>query len=429
MSEEELIDTYRPGKKESIEDVIMKLREERPSRLRFCATTGLSMEQIAALNEAIPKSITELRLSNCQHSFVVCALEKLKSTPIKKLYLFDIKINAQIMKIIGELLELNQGLIEVNVKDNSVESEGISLIANGIRHHSTLERLDLSNSLADRMGKDILLDAMQQNSSIQALNLSGKVLESSTSNKALGVMLRQNGTLKELDLCQNSLQNDEVIEMADTLRLNNKSLSTLRLANTGLGHHAAIAIGQMLAKNTTLTLLDVGGNQFGYLGAIAIVEGIRCLQHLDLRSTRLGITGSKAICKMLRTNHTLRSLNLSRNNFGDEGAVNVVDGLIFNTELRSLSLSMCSITRTGAIYLGRKLHAMSGIKQLFLFQNSIDKDGFNALLQGLKDNVSLVDLGIEKRYLSSSDELSLYLKLNRIGRCVLREPDLPDGLW
>ena len=400
---EDSIVTYRPGEKDSIEDIVLKLRRNPPTRLRLCVVVGLSDKEAIALTDSIPNNIDELRLHHCQHFFVSQVLEKLKVTPIKKLYLFGNQIDDSLVHAVGELLQANQGLIEITLKHNAIESKGACSIAEGLRNHSTLKRVDLSDSLFDNRGKDALLEAMQHNKSVKVMNLAGKVFRSLPSEQSLGAMLRENSALEELDLRHNCLRQADVIEMADALWFNNKTLRTLRLSNTNLDSPGAIALGQMLARNTALEQLDLGGNEkIGFAGAVAIAQGVRTLVHLDLQNTRLGAVGAKAVAHMIRTNKALKSLNLSRNNFGDEGAIHVAEALVYNTALKTLSLSMCSITKTGAIFIGRSLPSMYGIQHLFLYQNPIDEEGSQALLKGLKDNMSLcvVDFfGVEKRFM------------------------------
>lgn len=429
---EDFIDTYRPGERDSIEDVVINMKEKQPSRLRLCVVVGLTDTEVIALADAIPHNIYELRLNHCQPSFVARVLERLKGTPIKKLCLFGNQINDCLIKAVGELLQANQGLEELNMKHNAIESLGAFSLAEGIRNHSTLEIVDLSDSLLDNRGKDALLEAMQQNKSVKTLNLAGKMFRSLPSKQNLGAMLGENTTLESLDLRRNTLQNGEALEMAHALTTSNRSLQVLHLANTDIDSQTAVALGEMLASNTCLIDLDLGGNQqIGHVGATAIAGGLRTLQHLDLRNTRLGVNGAKAIADMLTTNTTLKSLNLSRNNFGDEGAIHVAEALVQNKTLKTLSLSMCSISKTGAIYLGRVMSEMHGIQQLFLYQNPIDQEGSLALLEGLKSNMSLIDFGVEKRFMPSCEEVSFYLKLNRIGRrALLRDDDtFPETLW
>jgi Ran GTPase-activating protein (RanGAP) involved in mRNA processing and transport len=421
---------FRPGERDALEDVILSLKEQRPLRLRLCVVVGLSDEEVISLADAIPIDIQELRLNHCQHSFVAQVVEKLKDTKIRKLTLFGNQINDGLVKAVGELLQKNQGLEEVNLKHNAIESFGACAIAQGLRCHSTLRRVDLSDSLVDNRGKDSLVDAMKYNKSVKVMNLAGKVFRSLPSNESLGEMLCQNSALQELDLCRNYLNPREVIEMADALKTSNRSLTSLRLCSTNLDRNCSVAIGEMLACNPTLKHLDLGGNQkIGFSGAIAIAEGVTYLEHLDLRNTRLGVIGANAISQMLKKNTSLKSLNLSRNNIGDEGCALLIDGLAKNAGLRTLSLSMCSITKKGAIYLGHHLPGMEVIKHIFLYQNPIDEDGSMALLEGLKKNMSLIDFGLEKRCMPSCEELSFYLKLNRVGRRVLREHFIPDALW
>ena len=426
----DFVDRYRPGEKESIEDDIINLRQGKPSRLDLSVVTGLSEAEVIDLADAIPDNIVELRLRHCQQSFVAKVLKRLKETSISTLSLVGNHIDDHLSQGVGELLIANQGLVEINLRQNIIETKGACLIAKGLQIHSTLKRVNLSDSIVDNLGKDALLEAMHHNKSVTVLTLVGKVFRTVPSIQSFGGMLRMNSTLQELDLRSNPLRREEVIEIADALRRENSTLRVLRLSDTNIDSFAAIALGQMLETNMTLTKLDLGGNQnIGFLGAVAIAKGVRTLKHLDLRNTRLGPVGAKALALLIRTNKSLKYLNLSRNNFGDEGAIHVAEALIYNTSLEQLSLSMCSITKTGAVFIGRTLPMMHGIKHLFLYQNPIDEEGSQALLEGLMDNMRLADLGIEKRFMPSCELLSFYLQLNRAGRRALREENVPDAVW
>lgn len=426
----DFIDRYRPGEKESIEDDIINLRQRQPSRLDLSVVIGLSEAEVIDLADAIPKNIVELRLRHCQQIFVAKVLEKLKETTISTLSLVGNHFDDHLSHGVGELLIANQGLKEIILRHNTIETTGACSIAKGIQVHSTLELVDLSDSIIDTLGKDALLKAMHHNKSVKVLTLAGKVFQALPSIQSFGVMLRMNSTLEKLDLRSNNLRCEEVIDMADALRRENSTLRVLCLSDTNIDNRTAIALSQMLETNTTLTKLDLGGNQnIGFLGAVAIAAGVRTLKQLDLRNTRLGPVGAKALAQLIRTNNSLKYLNLSRNNFGDEGAIHVVEALVYNTSLEKLSLSMCSITKTGAVFIGRNLPMMHGIKHLFLYQNPIAEEGSQALLEGLMDNMSLLDLGIEKRFMPSCEALFFYLRLNRAGRRALREENVPDGLW
>jgi Ran GTPase-activating protein (RanGAP) involved in mRNA processing and transport len=75
----------------------------------------------------------------------------------------------------------------------------------------------------------------------------------------------------------------------------------------------------MLEHNSTLTLLDLSGNQMKAEGAAALADGLKAnstVQQLDASSNSLGNGGAKAFRGMLLGNKTIQTLDVSDNSFG-----------------------------------------------------------------------------------------------------------------
>jgi hypothetical protein len=98
--------------------------------------------------------------------------------------------------------------------------------------------------------------------------------------------------------------------------------------------------------NTTLTTLDLDGNDIGAVGAQALATALltnTTLETLSLDGNDIGDVGAQALATALLTNTTLITLILYENNFGAVGVQALVDTLATNTTLTDLYLlSQCT---------------------------------------------------------------------------------------
>jgi len=80
---------------------------------------------------------------------------------------------------------------------------------------------------------------------------------------SLAFCLSRNTTLRRLILRQNLVRDAGCVALARTLAATNSTLTELNLAANGATEASALALGQMIAANTTLCRLDVSVNKFG----------------------------------------------------------------------------------------------------------------------------------------------------------------------
>lgn len=101
----------------------------------------------------------------------------------------------------------------------------------------------------------------------------------------------------------------------------NLTIEDADLQDTSMGDFAAVAIGESMKQNTTLKSLDLRHNtDIRSMGAASIGAGLKANHHLvklDMRGCRVA-GGAKLLAKGLRLNTTLTSLDISDNDFSVE---------------------------------------------------------------------------------------------------------------
>jgi hypothetical protein len=125
-------------------------------------------------------------------------------------------------------------------------------------------------------------------------------------------------------------------------------------------------LAEALGGNTTLIKLEV----IGYLGEV----------------------GAAAIADALRVNTTLTELNLRGNDVGEEGAKALADALKVNTTLTELDISCDYMGDEGAKALADALKINKTVTKLILFAYNITEEGEKALLEALRVNETLTSL-------------------------------------
>jgi len=135
-------------------------------------------------------------------------------------------------------------------------------------------------------------------------------------------------TIADIGLEKNGIGNNGLLHLSNMLSENN-TLHTLRLGKNDISYEGVVrSLAPVLKQNTTLRVLDLSGNrQIGDLGAAAVADALSCNQTLEtLILTKCSITDKGAmrllqalydctspLAVLEESNHTLRELILCQN--------------------------------------------------------------------------------------------------------------------
>ena len=204
-----------------------------------------------------------------------------------------------------------------------------------------------------------------------------------------------------LKVQQAQARNDGVIDDAAAAVLaavleTNTTLTNLDLQGNNIGPTGAESLSTALKTNTTLTHLDLSSNNIGPGGAVSLATALKTnttLTNLDLRSNNIGPFDAESLATALKTNTTLTNLCLSYgNNIGPAGAESLAEALKTNTTLTDLDLSGNNIGPGDAVSLATALKTNTTLTNLNLRRNNIDPFDAESLATALRTNTVLTDL-------------------------------------
>ncbi|KAL9653145.1 hypothetical protein ABK040_006361 [Willaertia magna] len=333
----------------------------------------------------------------------------------------------------------------LDLHENVIRDKGAITIIEELKNLNTLELLDLgSNDLGKDSAVAIANMLKQPGCKLQTLILGSSESEIKTNKieteggTAIAEALERNLYLTSLDLNRNYLlgkkSQQAFFALADSFD-ENKTISCLRLGDTGMGNKAAINIIESLSGSDNLRFLDFQGNglsadiasALGNLVSSCINLSVLLLQRnnikqrgaqllcnglmnndslvvLNLASNKIGDEGAEAVAEYLNEKHTLTYLNLSDNDITDIGALKLVDSLLSSENtLHTLILSDNKIGNNGAKGISKCIeYPCSPLQIIDLSSCGIGDPGGVALFVALTCNSTLATLKLYNNYLSES---------------------------
>lgn len=193
-----------------------------------------------------------------------------------------------------------------------------------------------------KRGGCCLLESLVFNNHLLYLDLSWNELNPAAA-KLLEIVLAKNTILKSIHLGGNPLSDLGIKRLARGIISNESSgLMALNLDTCSIGPVGASYIANVLSQNTSLTLLNLSVNMIGSIGGQAMATAMKSnttLRSLRIRHNGLGDSGAIAFASMLTTNSTLVKLSLRNNFVGNDGVLALSSALLTNTTLKFLDLS------------------------------------------------------------------------------------------
>ncbi|CAM4598264.1 unnamed protein product [Leuciscus chuanchicus] len=340
------------------------------ARLRFCDMTDEGCSDVTSALKSNPSHLRELNLSG----------NKLGDSGVKNIS--DLLMNPQFK------------LEKLQLSDCSVTEEGYKVLASALRSNpSHLIELDLTGNYPGQSGVKKLNDLLQDpDCQLKTLRFLSPAAEEACQyvNRVVG----KNPFLqKELNLSEHELGYTRVNRIAALLQDKHCQLNTLTLYRCSITEKQSLILTSALKSNPShLRELDLSENKLGNTGVkhlCAVLKDSHCkLESLRLRCCNMTDEGCSDVTSALKSNPThLRELNLSGNKLGDSGVKNLSD-LLMNPQFKlvKLQLSDCSVTEEGYKALASALRSNpSHLIELDLTGNYPGQSGMKELNDLLQD--------------------------------------------
>ena len=193
--------------------------------------------------------------------------------------------------------------------------------------------------------------------------------------------------------------------------------NTVDLQHYGIGDSGVVAVSSALARNITITKLNLCDNGISHMGANALADMLKdnCfISQLDVSENRLGTKGVECLGEMLNENVCLQNLGLANCGLHERDMPMLL--LKANRiHLNILNLEGNELGDEGAVMLGSFLSTNSSLEVLNLAWNAIHLRGIAAVSKGLKANKVLQNLDISRNTISNegATEISEVLAMNK----------------
>ncbi|XP_072514409.1 leucine-rich repeat-containing protein 34 [Salminus brasiliensis] len=248
---------------------------------------------------------------------------------------------------------------------------------------------------------------------------------------ALSKTLRNDLTVKALDLRYNRISDEGAVHLADLLQ-ENVALQSLDLMCNDIEVLGAERIAKSLHRNVTLKRLRMTGNKIGNKGAMHLASMMQIntsLEELDMSDCDLGTQSLIAFAIVLSNNRTVLSINVSRPllfSLQEETTVHMARMLAVNQTLRELHMGKHGMTDSGVERLCEALMLNRTLRYLDLCCNRISRDGVKCLAGVLKENNTLEILDLSSNRIE--DDGAVYLsEAIKQPHCKLRALSIPSN--
>ncbi|KAJ8279270.1 hypothetical protein COCON_G00063360 [Conger conger] len=299
----------------------------------------------------------------------------------------DIKTDGA--KLLGKCLQLNKTLKTLRMTGNKIGNGGAMHLASMLQTNSSLEELDISDCDLDTQSLIAFAIVLSSNRSICAINLSRPLLFSHQEETTwhLARMLTVNQHLQELHLGKHAMTDWGVERLCQALR-ENVTLRYLDLRCNRIARDGARHLAELLKLNTTLEILDLSSNRIEDEGAAHLSQAIALqkstLRALSIPSNSIGSAGLVLLAKAMGINSSLSHIYIWGNNLEEPACVAFAD-LIKSGRLREEDTDVSPYEVDGRVFLAEVFH---GLRRHYYWTPSFGQDGDPASNSALALNAS-----------------------------------------
>lgn len=158
-------------------------------------------------------------------------------------------------------LESQKSSSRINLNDNYIRDEGCKILGDFLAINPEISHLELKGNNITSKGLAFILEGLQQNFKVKSMNLEWNYLGMEPSGIEMLVnFLKKNQSLQYLDLKNNKIAGNNAGAALGELLTSSKSLMVLDLRWNEIGTLGAKSLLAGLKENSTLKVLELAGN-------------------------------------------------------------------------------------------------------------------------------------------------------------------------
>ncbi|XP_046401497.1 leucine-rich repeat-containing protein 74A-like isoform X2 [Ischnura elegans] len=179
---------------------------------------------------------------------------------VSKLNLESNYLTCDAMYHLGEMLNVNGALTELNLKGCRIGPRGAEALAEGLHANASLLTLNLTGNALTDEGLKFLILPITEHESLTYVILRDNALTQRSAQR-LSKPLEGSSVLQKLDLSWNYLNSTDGCKKLFGGILKSKSIESVNLSWNGLNEYTARHIALCLGRSTTLETLDLSNNR------------------------------------------------------------------------------------------------------------------------------------------------------------------------
>ncbi|CAD8108806.1 unnamed protein product [Paramecium sonneborni] len=326
---------------------------------------------------------TPVSVQQC-FSFLNSAIQNARS--LRSLDLSGIEIDPLLAIELGQGLQKNSSLFEINLSGCKLNSFSLQYIFSSIANHQTLQSINLFNNQGFNI--DLMNDISQ-------------------------FVFKGKNNLKKLKLTHCNISNTSLSYLLRNLKYS-RSINAIDLSMMQFTTDVLTSLGMALQHykgEKILEYLNIGDNNIRNQGLEVLASRVNWnirkinLKELIIRRNFIDQQGIEHLETFLRKINNLQKLDLSQNQIEEFSCQNLIQRKMYEVNLSSnliscfpqqfffntlvINLSNNNIKSQGAFQLSNILRQNPLWIELNLSNNQIKSQGFNSLIFGLRDNKML----------------------------------------
>ncbi|KAM3919056.1 NACHT, LRR and PYD domains-containing protein 3-like [Leptodactylus fuscus] len=300
-------------------------------------------------------------------------------------YLFESRNKALVLESLQSHRRLDLSGVHMSALDCTVLAFIMETCTN-------IEELNLSRCSLDTEGLERLAPVLHN---LQDLSLDGNGLPD-TSCTHLASVIRNNQSLKRLDLSRNTLSGPHFSDLMAALSSPDCRIEELHLAYNNLPDTSCTHLASVIWNNQSLKILDLSYNRLSgpdFSDLMAALSNPACrIEELRLAYNKLPDTSCTHLASVIRTNQSLKILDLSNNRLSGPHFSDLMDALSSpDCRIEEIRLAHNDLSDTSCTHLASLIRNNQSLKILVLSDNSLSGPHFSDLLAALSSPDCRID--------------------------------------